>query len=130
MNSTIQRIVVKRKANTLVYMPEWMTGLLQEDSVVISILYEDARGPQFLSTMDVLTLRDEGMGLTPEHFHGALRFAKQHRGKNINIHCYTGQQRSKWLAEQLASVFSEYTILKHQPDGVLLDVSYHVPSYK
>lgn len=121
-------VQVRRVRNTLSYMPEWMVDMCAPDSPVISIVYNPDRSPKFAEGQPVLTLVDEGLGLTTEHAIQAVQFARDHRGKNINVHCYMGEQRSKWIAEQLQLRMPEYVILKHRPDGLLADyiVNHHV----
>lgn len=118
---SITRVQVRRRGNATVYMPAWMVGLCDEDAVIISIVYEGERRPTFGPNQTVLKLTDEGRGVTPEMFHTALRFAREHQGKIINVHCHQGQQRSKTIARQIATVFPNYVCLEHKPSGILID---------
>lgn len=117
----IKNIRVQRPENTITFMPAWMCGMLQDNSCVISIIYEGEHRPTFGPHMTVLELTDEGCGLTPEMFHRALRFTKENIGRNINIHCHQGRIRSKTLAHQLATVLPQYKVLEWKPDGVLFE---------
>lgn len=121
----ITNVKVRRVRNTLSYMPEWMVGLCENDSPIISIVYNPEYAPKFPSEQPVLVLVDDGLGMGTEHVIQAAKFAREHRGKNINVHCYMGQQRSKWIAEHLQMRMPEYVILKHRPDGLLLDHTTH-----
>lgn len=120
---TITNIRAQYPRNIITYMPAWMCGALSKTSVIISIAYIGERRPVFGPEQTVLEINDDGCGLTPEDFHKALRFVKEHKGRNINIHCHQGQQRSKTLANQLATVIPQYRVLEHRPDGVIYNTN-------
>lgn len=112
-------IIVRRTRNTLSYIPQYMVPRVPADGVIISIINEHARRPEFKDTQSVLLLTDTGCGLNGSDLRKSDYFLQDHAGKNIYVHCYMGQQRSKWIVENLALRHPEYTVLHHVPDAVL-----------
>jgi rhodanese-related sulfurtransferase len=116
---SIQSVVVKRVRNGVTYVPAIDVCMAADDAVIISIVEEGDRRPDFKPGHTVLELTTFCSGIEGRHLREVIPFVEANRGKNIVVHCYYGQQRSKSVAEQIALRFPEYTLTKHSPDFML-----------
>ena len=118
-------ISVRRKGNTLSYIPQYLVASLPADACIISIINEHARRPVFKTDQTVLQLTDYGMGMTCGDLRLSGEFLAFNRGKNIYVHCYMGQQRSKGIAEALLLRNPTYHLMRHSADCSLATIIKH-----
>lgn len=118
-------ISVRRKGNTLSYIPQYLVSSLPSDACIISIVDEHGRRPVFKPDQTVLELTDYGIGLTGDDLRQSCEFLSANRGKNLYVHCFMGQQRSKGIVENLHLRNPSYRVMRHSADCSLATIIKH-----
>lgn len=108
-------IQVFRRQLGVTYLPQYLVEAVPKDACVISIIDEGSRRPIFAPTQTVLPLTDYGFGLTQEDLDQVDSFAAAYAPENIYVHCYMGQQRSKFIAERIARLNPQYVVYPYAP---------------
>lgn len=112
-------IQVFRKRLGVTYLPQYMVNAIPKEACIISIITEGSRRPIFSPTQAVLPLTDDGCGLTQADLDQVDIFAAAYAPENIYVHCYMGQQRSKFIAERIARLNPQYVVYPHSPEMCL-----------
>lgn len=114
-------IQVRRKGNTLSYISKPAVSQVEDGECIISICDEEERRPVWKPNQKVLELTSGLHGLDGEAFHKASFFLQEHKGKNIYVHCYMGQIRSKHLCENLAIRNKPYIVVRGATDSIIYE---------
>lgn len=114
-------IQVRRKGNTLSYIPKHAVSAVEDGECIISICDEEERRPQWKPNQKVLELTSGLYGLDGEAFQKAQWFLLENQGKNIYVHCYMGQIRSKGLCESLAIRNKPYIVVRGATDSIIYE---------